>query len=178
MKSGPRNAPDFHRVAASGQDKSQDEKDGIIEKQKATIRKQQKTIADLQKQIKKLSEAKGKTPSVIVGKRTIGGKVYEILGSGPNAGKLLTKNWNKVFCGGKWYKEWSALSEIKLSMGYTGKPVLARHGDMEMLQVPDGEHTGMFAQVVGGDSLYEFGEEKFIKWTLREEIVEEQRLSL
>lgn len=153
----------------------QPNKDDLIRAQDTKVHEQEETIARLQEQIRQLSQpGRGTTPfpeANFEGKRVVGGQIYQIFGSGPNAGKFITKGKQKVYVNGKSYEEWQVLSEIKLNMGYTGDMVEVQElGAMTFYRVPNGEHEGWFVQVISEDSLFEAAEGKFIKWTVRKEL--------
>ena len=177
------NNPAPEPAAISGMAKAQSNcaKDELIRSQKATIKEQEIEIAQLQDQVRRLSEARRpRVPTTVAAAtRVVGASIYHILQTGPNAGKLLTKTWRKVFIDGKWYKEWTAMSEIKLNMGNVKNPAeVERIGDMNFYRVPDGEHEGKWVQTISEQSFYESPEGKFVKWTLREEIEDGQRFIL
>lgn len=155
-------------------------KDDQIRQLQAQVKEKDDAIIELKQTIQEINAAKKdaslREPSTYSGTRRIGTRMFDVLGSGPNAGKLVTQQWKKIFSNGTWYKEWTALSQIKLEMGNKGKLVeVEKLGDMNFWRVPDGEHQGVYVQVVSEHSLVETQEGKFIKWTLREELPKESR---
>ena len=102
---------------------SDEDKDEIIKKMGKALTAKDREIAKLQEQIRQMTEAdadsRPRPVTTSIGKQVVGRVLYEVLGSGPNAGKLLTRDYKKVNMQGKAYKEWTALSEIKLHMGTT-----------------------------------------------------------
>jgi hypothetical protein len=151
-------------------------KDAEIRSLNKANKDQAKEITLLQEQIRKLSDeknkSKGRLPTTTMGTKLIGNKIYHLLGSGPNSGKLLTKNWKKVHVDGKWYKEWTALSEIGLNLGNCAEMAEVKQiGGHDFYRVPDGEHQGKWMQAFTEHSFYDAPEGKFVRWVLREEIV-------
>lgn len=154
-------------------------KDNLIRQLKAQVKDKDAEIADLNQTITDLNEARRNAdaiePATYSGSRNIGTQLYQVLGSGPNAGKLVTKYWKKVFSNGKWFKEWTALSEIKLEMGNKSQcGEVKQIGEMHFWRVPDGEHQGVYVQAVSEHSYLVRPEGNFAKWTLREELPAEQ----
>jgi hypothetical protein len=113
-------------------------------------------------------QGKDYVPTTSLGARMVGNRVYDLIGSGPNAGKLQTKTWKKIRIAGVDYKEWVVLSEVRLDMGNKGEMTEVRQIWAEDChRIPDGKNGGKW---ISGDVIYETPEGKFLKWVLREEI--------
>jgi vacuolar-type H+-ATPase subunit H len=178
---------DSTEILASARDASgsylKDTSKDFVSKAQQTIKAQAQEIKDLQEQIRRLTEEKAldiaQQPTTVVGTTVVDKITYQVLGTGPNAGKLLKKDWTKVVELGKVYKEWVILSEIQLNLGNQDKMVEAQNlSGLDFYRIPDGEHEGRLIQAVTGQSVLEAPEGKFIQWRLREEIKGKHQLLL
>ena len=155
------------------------------EDQASTIRRQDEEITWLRERVRQLEQenkdltktsglenSNAQAPGLP--SRMFGGKRFDLLESGGNAGKYVQKTFEKVHCLGKYYEEWVILEELKLDFrGWGSSEGPSIHiGDMEFYEIKKGEHRGKFVQKVGPDSMVEFDGRQYIKWSVREKIVE------
>jgi hypothetical protein len=154
-----------------------------VNDQEVTIRRQDEELIRLREQVRQLEQKNRKLSQKTVdlesneqplglASKMFGGKRFDLQESGDNTGKYLQRVFEKVHCGGKYYEEWVVLEELKLSLKGWGsrEGPTVQIGGIDFYKVKDGDHKGKFVQKVGPDSLCEFDGQKYIKWTIREQI--------
>ena len=147
-----------------------DSKDLEIKALKRKNSAQERMIAKLQDDILAMKN-KTAVPSTSLGAQRIGNSTYELMGSGPNPGKLASQEWIKVRVDGITYKEWAILSEVSLNMGNTQRMTEKTHMmDGIFTKIPDGKNKGKW---LSEHTEVETKEGVYIKWLVREEVIEE-----
>lgn len=63
--------------------------------------------------------------------------------------------------------------QAHLDMEYEGAGMKVKHGSKNYIRIPDGKNEGVLVEEIGiATPLVRLGDELFVKWTIREEIVE------